>query len=345
MALTPIHLRTVRPPAQAKAAPGVPDYICKRAGQLLFNPLTAPHFSNQRVANAKFLVQKFNDLLGRLPANLERTMERIDNADPTVIIEKATGFIREFISQNGHALPHELINKDHPKEFVEAFFRVENGENDLRQLFSGYLIYISGYPSKSEKYDGPQEYKHFISLYCILRAGELIAGKQNMSAVHPPLTSSDISKSSLEEPETSILTAESRRALLPLVITAGKMKSERLNKWMGVLRKIISEEYPEEILDKIRNAIDPFKEMSGEEVINKAEGFMEAVRKELNLSLGEHIHDRQEIFDRTLGQAQSILDTWVVEKIVPRENRLNELESCLKMALICYKYLLENIKE
>jgi hypothetical protein len=346
MSVTPISYKNVLTRIKAGIAPIVPDNICKRTRQLLFNPLTASHFSNQRLeaANTKYLIERFDYILNHLPDNLERTMKRIDNANPKGIIVKATEFIWDFISQTKYTLPPELINKNDPEEFVEAFFRVENGENDLRQLFSGYLIKISEHSSEGIKYDGAQEYKYFISLYCILRASELIAGKQKMPIYHPPFTGSDISKVS-SEPEASMLEAESRRVLLPLVMIAGRMKSERLNKWMGTLRKIISEEYPEKILDKMRNAIDSFKEMPDEEVVSRTEKFMETIRKELKLPLGEHVHDRQEIYDRTLGHAQSILETWVLEKVMPGENQLDELESSLKMALICYKYLLENIKE
>lgn len=304
----------------------VADY-CPRAQQLLFNEIVANHFRNAEVPAAAHVARNLNKILADPPAAIKDKMmevdqiKREDQRQADALKRWAVVYIRRFIDSTGHPLPGVLAEEQDPNIFLQMYFKIENENNDLRQFCAQALSAANGYLGLMEtgKDVGDRVAEHFMPLYIVLRAAELLAGPAPVVEAPQPAQPRSL----------SMLDSGPRRILIAF---AGRVSEH----WKGAIKTIAFTNLPDEIKNAIQEAVEKVTALEPAEVEARAQKYYIGIARELDLIPYHQIHDRLEIFARTFGNVQAMINAWEKDQKVPD---LRQLQEYLETGLIFLRRL------
>ncbi|MDD5382339.1 MAG: hypothetical protein PHH60_01610 [Candidatus Margulisbacteria bacterium] len=300
---------------------------CPRVQQLLFNDITAHHFRNAEVSAAAQIAKNLDEILADPPAVLKGRIMELDQVRPEdkqqadTLKRWAVVYIRRFIGSSSFPLPGVLENENNPDMFLQLYFKIENENNDLRQFCTQALTLTNGaldYQAMGKDV-GDRVADSFMPLYTVLRAAELLAGRPVEIETPRPVQPRSL----------SMLDTGPRRSLLSF---AGRVNED----WKKAIKAIAFTNLPEEIINSIQAVVARVSVLEQARVETMAQEYYAAISRELNLPPGQQVHDRPEIFARTFGKVQLMINAWEKNQEMPD---LRQLQSYFETGLIFLRYL------
>ena len=295
--------------------------FCARAKELLLNPLAAPHFGNRAVLSGANTSKELNELLADLDPLLSAEMAAIEAAGPAAVVRAAAACIREYLADTPGEKPTGLDTEINDADLVWQYSAVHNGFNDLRQYCGSQLTRIDGYRGLLRRKPEPrfeQQLKQgFSGLYQVLRAVELLAAQGPAPAPAAP--------------RADYIDQAQRQYLLSV---AEKVKgiNERIRD--VILRLNIP--LPNEIRSAAEEAIGNVRQMGAADRASRMVAFTDLIRREHDIPIGDAIHDRPELYQRTFGLVDAAISAWSESGKLPNPA---EVRVAMEIGLIFVHYL------